>query len=393
MTINEAKSISELAQHIRSALHREDKVARMSNRIDKRIGIPDNCPNCGSFCVQNANHWERPRRVLDLRFMRNGVKKWVVEVDGKKFRCYDCNYEFEYSLYGRNLLAWCMNQHVTYRVSMENVGKMLFENFRLNVPEYKLFYLKADLAKEYRETAGTILHNMLGGPLIQIDETSAITRDCPTSYVWVVASMDAVYYMYRPNREAGFLHDLLKGFNGVLVSDFYAGYDSLPFKQQRCLVHLIRDLNTDFRKNQLNGELKGIMTEFGVLLRTIIATVDQWGLRKEHFSKHSVDVDRFYRGMDSRVYDTDIAAHYQNRLTRNRGRLFEFLNHDGVPWNNNNAENAVKAYAKYREAAGNLCTCAGLEDYLVLLSIQQTCKYRGISFLEFLRSGRKTFDA
>jgi hypothetical protein len=42
----------------------------------------------------------------------------------------------------------------------------------------------------------------------------------------------------------------LSGFRGVLVSDFYAGYDSLPCKQQRCLIHLIRDLNGDFLKNQ-----------------------------------------------------------------------------------------------------------------------------------------------
>ena len=75
-----------------------------------------------------------------------------------------------------------------------------------------------------------------------------------------------------------------------------------------------------------------------------------------------------------------------------RDRLFEFLNHDGVPWNNNNAENAIKPFAKYRAMAGDLSTRKGLEDYLVLLSIQQTCKYRGISFLEFLKSGKSTFE-
>ena len=32
-------------------------------------------------------------------------------------------------------------------------------------------------------------------------------------------------------------------------------------------------------------------------------------------------------------------------------------------------------------------TPKGISDYLVLLSIEQTCKYRGISFLNFLRSG------
>ena len=50
----------------------------------------------------------------------------------------------------------------------------------------------------------------------------------------------------------------------------------------------------------------------------------------------------------------------------------------------------IKPFAKYREMAGHLGTRQGLEDYLVLLSTQQTCKYRGFSFLEFLKSGEKS---
>jgi hypothetical protein len=37
-------------------------------------------------------------------------------------------------------------------------------------------------------------------------------------------------------------------------------------------------------------------------------------------------------------------------------------------------------------------TASGLRDYLVLLSIYQTCKYRGISFLRFLLSREKDID-
>ena len=33
---------------------------------------------------------------------------------------------------------------------------------------------------------------------------------------------------------------------------------------------------------------------------------------------------------------------------------------------------------------------SGLEDYLVLLSIWQTCVYRGVSFFDFLLSGERT---
>jgi predicted RecB family nuclease len=375
---------------VRIALRRERKSKAAVNAVDREIGLPERCPCCGGARIRPASKRLRRRRILDLRFMKNGVKKWVVEVDGKHFRCIGCDKVFEFPMYGRNLVVWSMNQHVSYRIGMNRVGQMLLENFNIDVPEYKLSYLKSDLVKEHRETATQILQGMVRGPLIQIDETSAFLRDAPSAYVWVFASMDSVFYMFRPNREAGFLHELLKGFNGVLVSDFYSGYDSLPCKQQRCLVHLIRDLNADLRKNQFNVEFKSIVARFGELLRSIVVTIDKYGLRRRHLEKHQKDVATFFRLIGEEQYETEIAAHYQRRLTRQWDRLFQFLGHDGVPWNNNNAENAIKPFAKYREMAKNLGTQKGLEDYLVLLSIQQTCKYRGISFLEFLKSGKKS---
>jgi len=378
---------------VKIALRRELNASAGINAIDKRILVPELCPHCGGNQILSASKILRPRRVLDLRFMKNGIKKWVVEVVGKDFRCNACDNVFSVSMYGRNLTLWSMNQHITYRIGMVRVGQMLLENFNINVPLYKLHYLKGDLAKEYQQTANIILQSMVLGPLIHIDETAAFVRDWPKAYVWVFASMDSVYYMLRPNREAGFLHETLKGFGGVLISDFYPGYDSLPCKQQKCLVHLIRDLNGDFRKNQFNVELKSIVTGFGVLLRSIVDTVDKYGLRRRHLEKHLKEVDAFFRTMDQSQYETEIAAHFHKRLTRNREKLFEFLLHDEIPWNNNNAENAIKPFAKYREMAGQLGTSKGLEDYLVLLSIQQTCKYRGISFLDFLKSGQSVIPS
>lgn len=74
-------------------------------------------------------------------------------------------------------------------------------------------------------------------------------------------------------------------------------------------------------------------------------------------------------------------------------RLFTFIKHDGVPWNNNSAEHAVKHFAHYREGADGVLSEAGLKDYLVLLSIQLTCKYKGVSFLKFLLSRETDIDA
>src|SRR5262249_28208799 len=83
----------------------------------------------------------------------------------------------------------------------------------------------------------------------------------------------------------------------------------------------------------------------------------------------------------------------RNRFLRHRETLFTFLEHDGVPWNNSNAEHAIRRFAHYGAATVALCNEAGLSHYLMLLSIQQTCKCRGLSFLSFLLSGETEIDA
>jgi hypothetical protein len=66
---------------------------------------------------------------------------------------------------------------------------------------------------------------------------------------------------------------------------------------------------------------------------------------------------------------------------------------DGVPWNNNNAEHAVKPFAALRQIIEGITSEKGIRDYLVLLSICETCKYMGLDFLDFLRSGEKDIHA
>ncbi len=151
-------------------------------------------------------------------------------------------------------------------------------------------------------------------------------------------------------------------------------------------------MNHDLLNNPFDDEFKSLVSEFGQLLRTIVATIDRYGLKKKHLNKHTNDVERFFRTLGGRQFHSDLAQAYQQRLTKNREKLFTFLRHDSVPWNNNNAEHAFKHYAHYREVTDGQMTESGLSDYLVLLSVYQTCKYKGVSFLKFLLSGEKDVD-
>ena len=185
---------------------------------------------------------------------------------------------------------------------------------------------------------------------------------------------------------------MLKGFTGVLISDFYSAYDSLPCEQQKCLVHLIRDLNHDLQHNPYDEEYKTLAGEFGRLLRVIVSTIDKYGLKRRHLNKHVADVDRFFHVLGCQQYRSELGESYQKRLLKHRKSLFTFLQHDGIPWNNNSAEHAVHRFAYYRTISNGKMTESGLNDYLILLSIYQTCRYKGISFLKFLLSREEDID-
>jgi len=241
-------------------------------------------------------------------------------------------------------------------------------------------------AEYYRETRKNILAGMVKGNLIHADETR-IRLHAKTAYVWVFVTFSEVVYFYSETREGSLVQSALGEFKGVLVSDFYAAYDSLPCPQQKCLLHLMRDLNDAVLDNPYDKDVKGIVTAFAELLHGIVKTIDRWGLKSRFLHKHLVDVARFYKQISKTGHSSAAASKWKDRLERDRAKLFTFLSHDGVPWNNNNAEHAIKAFARLRRAIEGLSTPKGIEEYLILLSVCQTCKYSGLDFLDFLRSG------
>jgi hypothetical protein len=154
----------------------------------------------------------------------------------------------------------------------------------------------------------------------------------------------------------------------------------------------MRDINEDLRKQPFNEEMKHIAYSFAELLKPIVETVDQFGLKARHLHRHRRSVARFYEALAQRDYQSEPAVGYRRRFEKYRDRLFTFLGYNGIPWNNNNAEHAIKAFARLRNVIGANSTAKSMRDYLVLLSVAETCKCKGLNFLSFLRSGSTNID-
>jgi predicted RecB family nuclease len=384
--------------HLRSSAKRKRQDSRRSLRVNTTVGPsrPCKCPACNSMRISmNGRH---RRMLFDMRFSDGGVRRWVTMYIVDHYKCPDCEVTFASDKrpssrhrYGVNVLAYVIYNVIELHISQYKLAHIMQKMFGYPLVQQTINRMVRRAVERYRDTYGEIERRLLRGKLIHADETHVSVQG-KDSYVWVFTSMEEVIYVWSETREGYVATDFLANFNGVLVSDFYSAYESVDCPQQRCLIHLIRDLNDDVHREPFNLEIKEVVHKFGAVLKPIIDTIDRFGLKAYFLRKHKLAVTRFYNALLSREYTTESAKKAQKRFKKNRDRLFTFLDYDNVPWNNNNAEHAIKAFADLRSVVEGPTTERGIRDYLILLSIHQTCVYRGIDFLGFLRSEETKLD-
>jgi hypothetical protein len=278
-------------------------------------------------------------------------------------------------------------QNIECKQNMWQVRTTLMDVFGLDVPIRQFYLFKTWVLGRYAGLYEEICRAIVGGHLVHVDETTVNLLNNGKGYVWVLAAMDKVYFFYKPSREGGFLNELLAGFRGVLVSDFFSGYESVDCPQQKCLLHFLRDINDDLQRNPFDTEFKAFAEEFAKLLRQIVETTDRYGLAKKFLARHIPAARRFEDRVTAGSFSSEVMLGYQKRVRKAAGRLFTFLEYDNVPWNNNNAEHAMKVFAKYRELADGKFSERSLAESLVLLSVCQTCHFNGVNVLRYLLSG------
>jgi predicted RecB family nuclease len=366
---------------------RENKVVDCS--------APDHCPYCNHPTTKKRSSARTTEKVLiDIRIGRTGAKRWLERYVFEVRRCSKCQRCFglpkEWRTrhghkFGWNLKSYLIFNIIHLRIPQRVAALATNKLFGLALSDSTVGEFKVEAAAFYGKAKQQILESIASGGLVHADETSANVKG-KSGYVWVFTNLREVAYVYAETREGIVIQEFLKDFKGVLVSDFYSAYDSLECPQQKCLIHLMRDLNEEILKNPFDVELKRIVGGFTEILRAVVQTVDRHGLKTFFLKKHLSAVERFYKTTIFVTYQSEAATKCKERFERNRNKLFTFLEYDGIPWNNNNAEHAIKAFAMLRNVMRGTSTAKGIEEYISLLTVSETCSCQGLDFLEFLRS-------
>jgi hypothetical protein len=90
------------------------------------------------------------------------------------------------------------------------------------------------------------------------------------------------------------------------------------------------EFSEDLLKHPFDDQLKSIATRFSSLLKSIVDTIDRYGLKKRHLNKHRVPATKFCDWVTNQEFTSEAARNYARRIAKYEDHLFMFLRQGGL---------------------------------------------------------------
>lgn len=343
----------------------------------------DVCPDCG---WQLSGGWVHSRRqVLEIPQARVRVIEHVVLAR----RCGVCKKRHIPKLdlsgevigncrFGIKLMSLIAEMAISCRMPHRTIQRMLGGLYGLRISVGAISGVLAKVAEQGKEAYEGLLWDIRGSPVVNADETGW-REDGVNGYIWSFSTPDVRYLLRDPSRAGRVVTDTLGDeFAGVLVSDFYCGYNAYQGVKQRCWVHLLRDLSSLQEKNPTNESvaqwverIKSVYEQAREVAVGNYSQMQRCRLR-QHFEARMLNLATPYRDCKSAPQWT-----LAKRIDSFLGELFAFVDCDGVPSDNNAAERAVRPAVIARKVSGGTRSTKGSDARMTLMSLFGTWNLRG----------------
>lgn len=251
--------------------------------------------------------------------------------------------------------------------------------------------LTQDALKQAEGEAGRVYTRLRDdvrqSPVVHTDDTGWRTGG-EAAQLMVFEGQDQTVYQIRSRHRNEEVRELIPSdYAGVLVSDRGKSYDAdelTGIRQQKCLAHLIRNIN-----EVLEGK-RGKARHFGLRLKRILRDA----LQLWHEGRQGKNVKA-----RSRKVEKALTNHLRRRILRDddnqklldgiglqhdRGRVLEFLRDPQVEPTNNRAERALRPAVIARKVSHCSKNQRGAETFATFTSIIQTIRKKGLDLLDTL---------
>lgn len=227
-----------------------------------------------------------------------------------------------------------------------------------------------------------------GQQQVHVDETAWPVKGLK-EWLWVAAGAAFCLFHAAGTRARDELEAMLgAAFAGVLSSDDFSVYNGYAARaQQKCLAHLRRHFKRVQRLKQGNNE--AVATAFLQLIDEAFERHRRWRDDGDGAAYHDWAADFKVRLAKTLKQWTGQVGHAAGLLLRSLNvkaqQWWYFLDHPGVPPDNNLAERSLRLAVTKRKVCGGSRSMLRFVQTADLLSVIQTCRRQGRSAIGFFK--------
>ena len=202
-----------------------------------------------------------------------------------------------------------------------------------------------------------------------VDETSWYLKGV-LCWLWVLTSSSVSFFMIHQNRSKAAFKELVKEWEGILVSDGYRLYTKWVGLRQTCLAHLIRDAI------KLSESKDDEIAKFGKSALAELRRLCHMAHEKPNIDEWRAFYARFISLVTRNREKTNDAGKFAARLFREIDSLWLFLEQAGVSPTNNHAERMLRFAVCWRKRSYGNVSDKGHRWTERILSVRQTCRLK-----------------
>jgi hypothetical protein len=218
-------------------------------------------------------------------------------------------------------------------------------------------------------------------PVVYADETGW-RESGANRYLWTFATAETRYFAHGGRGKA--VIDAVLGIDtaqeavGVLVSDFYAAYDHYPGPQQKCWVHLLRDIRELGRQHPTDLALAAWTEAVRAVYERALTCQQRSKPERQHAYRQ---LQAELAGLCRETASDERAAQAVlcRRILKHLPSLFVFVLDPAVAADNNQAERSLRHSVVSRKISGGTRSAQGTQTKLTLATLFGTWRARGLN--------------
>jgi transposase len=216
------------------------------------------------------------------------------------------------------------------------------------------------------ERIGQVAHEDSVG---YIDETSWFKAG-KLHWLWVMVTASVALYLVHPRRSREAFNELIRQWQGILVSDNYSVYKNWVNQRQSCLSHYIRKARG--LAESPDKEISHFGEQMLHLLQQLchFANAPPGPVKWKNFYSHFVLLLMLHETADNE------AGMLARSLAAEMDSLWTFLDEHGVEPTNNRAERALRFGVLWRKRSLGSQSDKGLRWVERILSLKETCRIK-----------------